>query len=310
MDMSEVIKMAESLSENSVKNLRKLTDVFAGDMAGKVAVVSGGASGLGFNIVNRLAEAGCKVVIASRSEERGAKAVDEFTAMGYEVSFCKTDVTVVSDCYAAVDFAVQKYGKIDILVANSATWSMYSFVDMPEDKFDAAIAVDLKGEYFMAQAAARAMIKAKTPGKIVFISSAAHRASDTPRMGLMTHYNAAKGALVSMTKGIAKELHQYGIGVNCVAPGGMLTRGSIFNGGESGALYGPEYLADRSAFGRTVPVAKNPDMVALAVFAMCTSMSDFMVGETVTVDGGSTLSFQEKPWSYTLEGCIPGPKAE
>ena len=187
---------------------------------------------------------------------------------------------------------------------------MYSFLDMPEEEFDKVLDTDMKGEYFMAQAAARSMVRNKVKGKIVLISSAAHLGADVARIGMMTHYNAAKGAITSMTMGIAKELKQYGIHVNCVAPGGMLSSGAITNTAAVGKLYGRELLEDRSKYSRETPTTMNPDQVALAVFAMCTPMSDYMYGETVDVNGGVLLSYQEKPWSYTMEGGVPGSAKE
>ena len=298
------------LAEKSTEQLRTINEVFSEDMKGKVAIVTGGATGLGYNIVNRLVEAGVSVVIASRKEGIGKKSEKDFQNKNYNVIWFQTDVSEVDDCYKVVDFTVEKFGRLDILVANAATWSMYSFLDMPEEAFDAVINTDLKGEYFIAQAAARVMVQQETKGKIVFISSVAHKGSDAPKLGMMTHYNAAKGAIVSMTKGIAKELKQYGISVNCVAPGGMLTAGALTNSPEAFALYGPEFAEERSKYGRETPMVMNPDEIALVVLAMCTAMSDFIVGETIDVDGGSLLSFQAKPWSYTIEGGMPGPKKE
>lgn len=308
--MSIDVQTIYSMAEKSTLGLRSLPEVFSKDMGGKVAIVTGGATGLGYNIVNRLAEAGVRVVIASRKESTGKKAEAEFSAKNLEVKWFQTDVTKVSNCNAVVDYVVEQYGKVDIVVANAAAWSMYSFLDMPEEAFNEVINTDLKGEYFIAQAAARVMVKQKIKGKIVFISSVAHKGSDTPKMGMMTHYNAAKGAIVSMTKGIAKELRQYGISVNCVAPGGMLTAGAFTNTSEAVGLYGKEFVEERSKYGRETPMVMNPDEIALVVFAMCTAMSDFIVGETIDVDGGSMLSFQDKPWSYTVEGCMPGPNKE
>lgn len=290
------------LAKNSTEQLKSINEVFYDDMAGKVAIVTGGATGLGYNIVNRLAEAGVRVVIASRKEGTGKKAEEDFQNRNLDVRWFQTDVSDVADCYKAVDYTVEKFGRLDIVVANAATWSMYSYLDMPEEAFDSVINTDLKGEYFIAQAAARVMVQQKIRGKIVFISSVAHKGSDAPKLGMMTHYNAAKGAIVSMTKGIAKELKQYGISVNCVAPGGMLTAGALTNSQDAFALYGPEFAEERSKYGRETPMVMNPDEVALVVFAMCTAMSDFIVGETIDVDGGSLLSFQAKPWSYTIEG--------
>lgn len=299
-----------SMAEKTTLDLRSLQEVFSKDMSGKVAIVTGGATGLGYNIVNRLAEAGVKVIIASRKESTGKKAEAEFNSRELDVKWFQTDVSKVSDCYAVVDYTVEQYGRVDIVVGNAATWSMYSFLDMPEKAFDEVLNIDLKGEYFIAQAAARIMVKQKIKGKIVFISSVAYKGSDAAKIGMMTHYNAAKGAIVSMTKGIAKELRQYGISVNCIAPGGMLTSGAMTNAVEAISLYGEELGNDRSKYGSETPMVMNPDEIALAVFAMCTAMSNFIVGETIDVDGGSMFSFQAKPWSYTVEGCIPGPSKE
>ena len=302
-------EMIANLTLGNVMQAKSLTEVFT-NLQDKVAIVTGGASGLGYNVVNRLSEAGAKVVIASRNEAKGKKAEAEFRGRGREVSWFKTDVSIVSDCYAVVEYAEKTYGKVDILVANAATWSMFSYVDMPEEEFDHVMSIDLKGEYFMGQAAARSMIRNQVKGKIVFISSAARHGSDTAKIGMMTHYNAAKGAISSMTMGVAKELRQYGISVNCVAPGGMLSEGALSNNNRAFANYSMALAAEMQGAGAETPIAMNPDEVALAVFAMCTDMANFMVGETIDVTGGVTLSFQQKPWSFTMEGGIPGPKAE
>jgi len=297
----------ETLANDSIKTIASLQDVFCKSLKNKAALVTGGATGLGYNVVNRLCEAGASVVIASRNETRGNKAVAMFKERGYEVSWIRTDVTKVEDCYKAVEYTVNTYGKIDILVANAACWSNYSYLDVPEDEFDRIIDTDLKGAYFTGQAAARAMVRDKIKGKIVFISSAAHLGEGPTRLCMNTHYIAAKAGVVAMTKGIAGELKQYGINVNCVAPGGMLTAGAFTQGSEAATLYGEEYVKTRQKYSHETPVAMNPDMVALTVFALCTPMADFMVGETVNVNGGVLMNIQEKPFSFTVEGCIPGP---
>ena len=107
--MSELKKALdpETLSLNNVKSAASLSEVFCHALEGKVAIVTGGATGLGYTVVNRLAEAGAKVVIASRNEERGNRAVKEFKDRGYEVSWVKADVTKVADCYSTVDYALE-----------------------------------------------------------------------------------------------------------------------------------------------------------------------------------------------------------
>jgi NAD(P)-dependent dehydrogenase (short-subunit alcohol dehydrogenase family) len=297
----------ESLSRKNVESAASLEDIFAKGLDGKTALVTGGASGLGYTVVNRLCEAGAKVVIASRTEERGLRAVDDFKKLGYDVSYVKTDVRNVSDCYAAVDFTVKTYGKLDILVTSAAGWSSYSYLDLPEEVYDRILDTDLKGSYFIGQAAARVMVRDKIKGKIVFISSAAHMGEGPVGIGMNSYYAAAKAGVVAMTKTVAGELKQYGINVNCVAPGGMLSAGVFKEGNEAFALYGEEYAAVRQANGRKIPLAMNPDEIALVVYALCTPMADFMVGETVNVNGGTLMITQEKPFSFNVEGCIPGP---
>ncbi|MGI6069795.1 MAG: SDR family NAD(P)-dependent oxidoreductase [Blautia sp.] len=297
----------ETLSKMNLEQAVSLQDIFCNCLKGKTALVTGGASGLGYMVVNRLCEAGARVVIASRGEERGKRAVSDFKEKGYEVSWVKTDVSKVEDCYKAVDDTVKTYGSLDVLVTCAARWSSYSYLDLPEEVYDRVMDTDLKGSYFIGQAAAREMVARKTKGKIVFISSAAHMGEGPVGLGMNSYYAAAKAGVVAMTKTVSGELKQYGINVNCVAPGGMLSAGVFTEGEEAFALYGPEYKEVRDSHSRDIPLAMNPDMVALAVFAMCTPMADFMQGETINVNGGTLMITQERPFSFTVEGCVPGP---
>lgn len=288
-----------------------LSDVFC-SMEGKVALVTGGATGLGYNVVNRLAEAGTKVVIASRNEARGRKAVADFAERGYDTSWVATDVSSVESCYAAVDYAVKTYGGLDILVTSAAGWDECAYLDVDERTYDRVLDVDLKGSYFMGQAAARHMVANKVAGHIVFISSAAHLGEGPRGVGMNSYYQVAKAGVCALASAAASELKQYGIHVNCVAPGGMLSRAAVFEGSEKSSQYGPEYLELKKEMqaASPVPVAMNPDEVALVVYALCTPMASFMQGATVDVNGGALLNAQRKPFSYTIEGCIPGPSAE
>lgn len=304
----------ESLSRMNAANVTSLQDVFVNCMQGKVALVSGGASGLGYMVVSRLCEAGAKVVIASRGEARAQRALEDFKAKGYEVSWVQTDVSKVASCYEAVDYTTTTYGGLDVLVTCAAGWSSYSYLDLPEDMYDRVMDTDLKGSYFLGQAAARYMVANKIKGKIVFISSAAHLGEGPKGIGMNSYYAAAKAGVVAMTKTVSGELRQYGINVNCVAPGGMLSAGVFTEGTEAFALYGPEYKKVRDSHGAgapdATPLAMNPDEVALVVFAMCTNMANFMQGETIDVNGGTLMITQERPFSFTVEGCVPGPKKD
>ena len=300
----------EALAKMNIAKTPSNEEVFQTSMKGKTAIVTGGATGLGYSVANRLCEAGVKVVIASRNEKRGKQAVADFKEKGYEAVWVQTDVSVVADCYAAVDFAVKTYGQVDILVSNAAGWSSCSYLDVSEELYDHILDVDLKGSYFMGQAAARHMVANKIKGKIVFMSSAAHLGEGPSNLVMNTYYQAAKAGVTGLTRGAAEELKQYGICVNCVAPGGMLSAGIFSQGTEYPAKYGPAYQEARKNPAPETPLAMNPDEVGRVVFAMCTPMSDFMHGEIINVNGGTMLKFQTSPLSYTVEGCIPGPNTK
>ncbi len=155
----------ESLSRMNAAKVTSLQDIFVNCMKGKVALVSGGASGLGYMVVSRLCEAGAKVVIASRGEARAQRALEDFKAKGYEVSWVQTDVSKVASCYEAVDYTAATYGGLDVLVTCAAGWSSYSYLDLPEDVYDRVMDTDLKGSYFLGQAAARYMVTNKVKGR-------------------------------------------------------------------------------------------------------------------------------------------------
>ncbi|MDR2956887.1 MAG: SDR family NAD(P)-dependent oxidoreductase, partial [Coriobacteriales bacterium] len=131
------------LAPATLQRINSLNQV--ADLTGKVAIVSGGAAGLGYNITNRLVEAGAKVVIADYNDGFGAKSESEFKTRGFDVSFIHTDVRVIADIYACVDKTVELYGGLDILVNNAAVWMFCPFLDVPEGNFDNVIGTDLKG---------------------------------------------------------------------------------------------------------------------------------------------------------------------
>lgn len=295
------------MSADQLEDVKPIKDVY--DLTGKVAVVTG-TMGLALHVVNRLGEMGAKVVFAGRSEDIGKLAEETLREMGREATYFRADISKCEECYALADFAEKTYGAIDIVVPVAAVWSARAFVDMKYEEFMECINTDLTGQYFTVQAAARSMIRGGKGGKVVTISSVAYRGDDQPKIAMMTAYNAAKGGVVGMTKGIAKELRQYGINVNCVAPGGMLTPGALENLSVPARLYGEEWNNDVTVNGAVTPVSSSPDEVALMIAAMCTDVSNFMYGQVIEVDGGSQFSFQEKPWSYTMEGGIPGPKTQ
>lgn len=296
MDNSELYL---DMSSETVEDLTPMKEVF--DLTGKVAVVTG-TTGLAYNVIYRLGECGAKVVFGARKENVGLQVQEEMREKGFDVTFKKTDVTKIEDCRAIVEKAEELYGTVDIVIPIAAYFVARAFVDFKEEEYDRILDINLKGQYFVIQAAARSMIKGKKGGKIVTISSVAWRGDDMPYIGMNTPYNASKAGVTGMTRGIARELKQYGINTNCVAPGGMVTPGAIFNNVSTSELYGKDWDAKVEKYGGSVPVTANPDDVARMIIAMCTSISDYMYGQIIEVDGGSQYSFQDEPWSYTMEG--------
>ena len=289
------------MSADSLEDVEAFSDLT--DLTGKVAVVSGSV-GLALFVIRRLAELGASVVFGARTEEWGEMATEALNDLGFDkVAFKQYDTRNVAESEELVKFAEEAFGPVDICVPVAATWQARAFLDMDEELYDDVVDTDMKGQYFLIQACARSMVRAKHGGKVVTIASVAYKGQDMAKLAMMTPYNAAKAGVIGMTRGIAKELKQYGINVNCVAPGAMVTPGAIANCLETTVRYGQEWQHDQMSLS-DAPVASTPDMMARMIAAMCTGLSDFMYGKVVDVDGGAGLSFQEKPWSYTMEGGL------
>ena len=289
------------MSADSLEDVEAFSDLT--DLTGKVAVVSGSV-GLALFVIRRLAELGASVVFGARTEEWGEMATEALNDLGFnKVAFKQYDTRNVAESEELVKFAEETFGPVDICVPVAATWQARAFLDMDEELYDDIIDTDMKGQYFLIQACARSMVRAKHGGKVVTIASVAYKGQDMAKLAMMTPYNAAKAGVIGMTRGIAKELKQYGINVNCVAPGGMVTPGAIANCVETVAKYGLEWQHDQMTL-TDAPVAQTPDMMARMIATMCTHVSDFMYGSVIDVCGGAGLSFQEKPWSYTMEGGL------
>ena len=197
---------------------------------GKVAIVTGGTSGLGFCTAQRLLQGGAKVVIAGSSEEKGVNAVGLLKEAGLtEVRFCKTDLRKEAEVEQLVAFAAETYGSVDILVTAGGVWSFAHINDLPEEEFLRILDVNLAGAFRCAKHVSRYMIEHGVKGKIVLVSSNVAYLPQ-PVFGGYAHYAASKGGVIAMTTEIAKELKRYGIMVNSVAPGGMMTPGGVSNG--------------------------------------------------------------------------------
>jgi NAD(P)-dependent dehydrogenase (short-subunit alcohol dehydrogenase family) len=249
-------------------------------LKGKTAIVTGAGGQLGFGraIALRLAEEGCDLVITYNKNADGAKTVeDEIKAYGRNVIAVKTDVRIAKEVNYMVETALNKFGKIDILVNNAggpANLPM-PFIETRESYWDMDIDLNLKGTLLCSKAVLQQMINRKQ-GKIINISSMAARTGGY----MVSVYESAKAGVIAFTKGLALEVAQFGINVNCIAPGFGLT--------ELGRNVSEETLKNMM---KTIPLKKTttPEDISNAVAFFASDISADITGQTLAVDGGTTM---------------------
>jgi len=247
------------------------------DLSGKVALVTGGSRGLGKAIALAMAERGAKIAICGRKQDNLDKAADEFKRQGFDL-FAKTAHTGKSDQLSVLFRSIEdRFGRLDILVNNVGTNVLTPLVaEADEGLWDKLMETNLKSS-FLASAMAYRLMKKSGSGKIINISSiAARRASRG--MGI---YCVAKAALEMLTRVLAVELASDHINVNAVAPSVVRTQFSQ-------PFWSNEVLLQEIT--RTIPmgrIAETGDVVGAVLF-LASSLSDFITGEIITVDGGAT----------------------
>jgi 3-oxoacyl-[acyl-carrier protein] reductase len=247
-------------------------------LQGKVALVTGGASGYGAGIVRSYVREGAKVVILDLNEAGAKKIAEE--AGGGTVAI-GGDVTLADDIDATVKRAVDEFGKLDIVV-NNAGWTFRNkpLLEVTEQEFDRVFAINVKSIFLMTNAIVPIMRK-QGSGNIINIGSTA---GVRPRPGL-TWYNASKGAVNLMSKSMAVELAPDKIRVNCIAP--------VM--GETGLLEAfmgmPDTPENRAKFLATIPLGRlsTPADIASACVYLGGDESIFITGVTLPVDGGRTI---------------------
>jgi len=244
-------------------------------LAGQVAVITGAAGGLGRSFALAFAAAGAAVVAADRNEAGVAAVAAEVAERGGRAIAVAVDVTSAASVEAMAERAVAWGGGVDILVNNAAIYAGLErrpFWELDEDAWDRVLAVNLKGAWLCAKAVFPAM-RQRGRGKIVNVASATVF-SGSP---LWAHYVASKGALIALTRTMAREAGDHGVTVNALAPGFTLTEASL-GLMEDAASYG----VSRGAIKR----AAYPDDMAGAALFLASPASDFITGQTLIVDGG------------------------
>lgn len=239
---------------------------------GQVALVTGGATGIGRAIVQALAAQGAKVVIADVNEV-GAKEVVAELGEG-RARACRTDVTDSRQVDAAVQATVEAFGRLTLLVNDAGFGVSKPIVEITDQEWGDVVAVVLHGTFYCARAAARQMIVQGQGGRIVNISSTV---AGGPRVK-SGPYCAAKAGVVALTSVLAMELGPHGINVNCVGPG--LT--------DTGRMQRTTTPAYRENFVRQVPLGRigQPADIADVVAFLCSPEARYVSGQTLFVDGG------------------------
>jgi glucose 1-dehydrogenase len=242
------------------------------DLSGKVAIVTGAGSGIGYAIAERFSGAGASVCIGYLGYEDDAKALAQ--RLPKAIAF-KADVSKAADAQAMVDATIKELGSLDVLVNNAGVEKPMPFLDVDEATWDLMLNVDLKGAFLCAQAGARAMRDSGRGGSIVNISSV-HE--DVPFPGY-TPYCAAKGGLRMMMRNAALELAAYRIRVNNVAPGAIATPIN------AKTLNDPQKVATLQ---QIIPLQRmgKPEEVAEVALFLASDASSYVTGSTYYVDGG------------------------
>jgi len=249
-------------------------------LAGKAALITGGSRGIGAAAVKLFAQAGADVIFNyNKAKDAAAQIEAEAKKHGTRVEAFKADVSKHSENKKLVEQTIARLGRLDILVANAGVWNAEDLPieKMSEKQWDEMMQINLKSVYSIIHFAVPQMIKQKS-GKIIPITSTAAQRGEA----FHTHYGASKGAIVSLTKGLATELARHGILVNSVAPGWVATD---MSNPVLDSKAGQKMAATVIALGR----AATPEEIAGPILFLASDLSNFMTGEILNVNGGSVL---------------------
>lgn len=238
----------------------------------KTALITGGSSGIGLAIAKKFAEQGAKVIIFGQNAEKGNKAVSE---IGDMASFHSIDVSKTDAVEQKIKEILAKEGKIDILVNNAGITRDELMMKIKEEDWDLVMDTNAKSCFNTARALARPMLKARQ-GKIINVSSVIGLIGNAGQV----NYAASKGAIIAMTKALALEFASRSIQVNCIAPGFVDTQ-----------MTGVLTESQKESILAKIPLGRMgfPEEIANAALFLASSLSDYITGQVLTVDGGMVM---------------------
>jgi len=246
----------------------------------RLAIITGGTSGIGLSTAMLLLKQGIQVVLVGRDSAKGSQALAVLQQFASHCTFLQGDVSSVSDCQHIIQTVVEKYGKLDILVNSAGLYMEKLIAEVTESDYDYIMDVNVKGTYFMCKYALPELRKT-THGVIVNISSDAGINGNV----LCTTYCASKGAITTFTKALALELSPYQIRVNCVCPGDintpLLQKQLAVDSNPALALAEIEKMYPLGRIG-------EPEEVAEVIQFLISDAASFVTGAVWTVDGGLT----------------------
>jgi NAD(P)-dependent dehydrogenase (short-subunit alcohol dehydrogenase family) len=244
------------------------------DVVGKNVIIAGGASGLGRTLAQAFADRGARCLVADLNEQGAQNVAQSLTGEGH--SFCHLDVSKAGSCSQLMEQAVN-IGELDVLINSAGIIHLAPALDMESTDFEAVLQINTTGSFLLARAAAKVM-RSSNQGRIITIASASSQVANPNYVA----YATSKGALVQLTRVLAKEWAQYGITVNAISPAFTLTPMT------------EKYVSDpdfeNSAL-KYIPMGRfgqATDLIGMAIL-LATQAGEFITGQTIYVDGGRTL---------------------
>ena len=262
------------------------------EMKGKVAIITGANTGIGFGCAKVFSEAGMNVVMAARRKEKGEAAAAELNAAGKgECTIFQCDVSDPDQVKALIDFAVEKYGRLDTMVNNAGYNPIHmDACDMSIESYQRVLATNLMGEFYGCKFAIPHL--RKTKGSIINMSSILSKVGQEQTAG----YSSTKGGINSMTQTIAIEEARHGVRVNAICPGHIMTE-IVYK--EMERVADPEAYLDRCNHYSWLGRGGQPEEVGTAALFLASSWAGYITGVTLNVSGG--MEFGTIPKYYAFD---------